>query len=107
MKNPVNAPEPRPVRRRVRRRLGGGGSLGEVGNPGPLPLLKRSCFFRGGHRIVSIHPCNKARADLGGTDRFAFVMVPAIAEPGFIHLPDHVQNTPSSFRLTLRENAEM
>ena len=58
-------------------------------------------------RIFAIQFRNKTGADLGGTDRFAFVSVSAIAETFSVHHLHHFEDATFAFGVSLRQQREM
>ena len=93
------------------------GVAGEAPSKAPVPqpthntptLLRshRQSLFCGGDRIIPIQACDEGRAYFGGTDGFALVVISAIPETEFIHLPNHMESATFAFCLTLREKTEV
>jgi hypothetical protein len=77
------------------------------GSPCYIGGLDRQSLFRGCDRIIPIQAGNERRANFSGANCFAFVMVSAISEAEFIHLPYHMERAAFAFRLTLRQEAEV
>src|SRR5205814_5392083 len=58
-------------------------------------------------RVFAIQFCDKTGADLGGTNRFAFVSVGAITEAFRIHDLHHFQSACDAFRFSLRQQRQV
>ena len=73
----------------------------------PFYLPNCYCVLDRGSRVFPVQPRNEGRADLGGANRFALIVIGAIAEAQLVHFSDHSKDTSAAVGLTLGEQSEM
>ena len=72
-----------------------------------VPPLLACARAQGRARVFAIQFRDETGADLGRTDRFAFISVGAIAEAFGVHHVHHFQNAHDAFGISLGQQRQM